>query len=219
MKPLIFFLSSFLLTSCVAPPQQVTPQIINVYVTSAAHPWLSELYDCATPSEAVNLSGPQSAEISLRLGEPANLITPTYQIGSEDILVVMHPQSGVGSLTLDQAQSVFSGRITNWKDVGGNDLPIQVWTFSSGEDAQAIFDQTVMRREPVTSLARLAVSAQAMSDGVGTVPGSVGFLPRRWKAGNTREAIVVATVPVLALTASTPTGAVQELLACLQSGK
>ncbi len=147
------------------------------------------------------------------------LTSPAFQLGTEDILIVNHPQAGVGALTLDQVRQLFSGRLTNWKDVGGNDLPVQVWTFASGEDIQQLFDRLVMNGQPVTSLARLAVSAQAMSDGVGNTPGSIGYLPRRWKAGNIREALKAATVPVLAITRSQPAGPEKDLLSCLQSAK
>ena len=115
-------------------------------------------------------------------------------------------------------QQLFSGRVANWKEVGGNDLPVQVWTYSHGEDIQQIFDRTVMRGQPVTSFARLAVSSQAMSDGVANTPGSIGYLPRRWKAGNVREALKAATVPVLVITRTQPQGPERDLIACLQAG-
>jgi hypothetical protein len=218
-RPLVLvLLSTFLLTSCATPTPAVTPQLVNAYATSAASPRLNDLYDCASSSVVVRLADEQSADISLRLGEPANLSTPAYQLGSEDILVVVHPQTGVGQLTLEQVHAVFLGQVANWKEVGGNDLPVEVWTFAPEEDVSRIFGQAVMNGQPVTSLARLAVSAQAMSDSVGTEPGSAGILPRRWKAGNTRDVFLVAKVPVLAITKSEPQGAVKELLACLQLG-
>ena len=79
------------------------------------------------------------------------------------------------------------------------------------------FDRAVMDGRPVTSLARLAVSAQAMSDAVGATPGAVGFLPRRWKTGNTREALQLPSLPVLAITRTEPTGIAKQLLGCVQS--
>ena len=183
MRPLQVALAAFLLAACASPPSPaVTPQLVNVFVTSAAYPRVGELYACAPPSIVLAQSDPATAELTLRLGEPTPLL-PTFQVGTEDILVVNHPQAGVGELTQDQVQRLFSGRIANWKEVGGNDLPVQVWTFSLEEDVQQVFEELVMRGEPVTSLARLAVSAQAMSDGVGNTPGSIGYLPRRWKAG------------------------------------
>jgi ABC-type phosphate transport system substrate-binding protein len=192
---------------------------MNIDASSAAYPWLSEAYDCAPAHSALRLSNPESADISLRLGEPALGTLPAFQIGTEDILVVVHPQTGVRSLTLDQARRLFSGQVTKWKDLGGTDVGVEVWTFAPGEDIAAVFERTVMLGEPITSLARLAVSAQAMSDSVGSTPGSIGFLPRRLKASNTAEALVAASAPVLAISSSEPQGAIRDLLSCLQTTK
>ena len=210
-----------LLATACAPsaPAPVTPRLVNVYVTSAAGPRTPDLYRCAPPSIVIGLSDPASAELTMRLGEPMPLLTPAYQVGTDDLLIVNHPQAGVGALTLDQVRGLFSGRITNWKDVGGNDLPVQAWTFAAGEDVQQLFDRLVMQGQPVTTMSRLAPSAQAMSDSVGSVLGSIGYLPRRWKAGNTREALIVATVPVLLIARNEPQGPVRQLIACLQSTK
>jgi hypothetical protein len=220
LKYFALLLAVFLLSSaCVPATPAITPQLLNIYSTSAAHPWLSDAYHCAPTALVLNVSDPASAQLTLRLGEPAHLTTPAYQIGQDDILVIIHPQVGVSSVTTEQARQIFSGQVTNWKELGGNDLPVQVWTFSPGEDVQDVFDQSIMHGQPVTSLARLAVSAQAMSDSVGAAPGSIGFLPRRWKAGNTREALIVATVPVLVIANNPPAGPILDLLTCLQSGK
>jgi ABC-type phosphate transport system substrate-binding protein len=162
------------------------------------------------------VADPHAAQLVLRLGQPTSLIDPAYQIATEDILVVVHPQVGVGSLSGAQVRALFLGQVANWKEAGGNDLPVQVWVYAAGEDVQQIFQQTVLLGGPVTSLARLAVSAQDMSDSVGATPGSVGVLTRHWKAGNTREAFLAASVPVLAITPSQPQGAVQALIGCLQ---
>jgi len=212
----IFFIFIIFLTACAPAAPISTPQVVKAYATSSAQPWLTDLYSCASASVVINLTDSQSADISIRVGESASLTTPAFQIGTDDILVAVHPQTGVGSLTIEQVRQLFTGQAANWKDVGGNDVPVQVWTYSSDEDIQQIFDDTVLAGQPVTSLARLAVSAQTMSDSIGANPGSVGVLTRRWKAGNTREALVVASAPVLAITKSEPQGAIKDLIACLQ---
>ena len=219
MKPILFLLGAILVVSCAPATAAATPQRLDVYVTSSAYPRVGELYDCAPSSLVIAQSDPASAELTLRLGEPVALTMPAFQVGTEDVLIVNHPQAGVGALTPEQVQQLFSGQVANWKDVGGNELPVQVWTFAAGEDIQQIFDRLVMKGRPVTSFARLAVSAQAMSDGVGNTPGSIGYLPRRWKAGNTREALNAATVPVLVITRSQPQGLEKELIGCLQAHK
>ncbi len=218
LSVLVFALSA-VATSCTPPAPQVTPHLLDVHVTSAAYPRVSELYKCAPPSVVIRLSDPATAQFVLRLGPPDPLVTPAYEVGTEDILIVTHTQVGVSSLTLEQAQQVFAGIITNWQDVGGNDLPIEVWTYAAGEDIQQVFQRGVMSGQPVTSMARLAVSSQAMSDEVGNTPGSVGYLARRWKAGNTREVLNFATVPVLVVTRSEPDAAAKALIDCLQRNK
>lgn len=207
------------LAGCAARPTSEAPQVVKVYASSAAYPWLGAAFDCAPASIAIEVADPDSAAMSLRLGEGEHLKTPSYKIGVDDVLVVVHPQNGVTALTLDQAREIFAGEVTNWKAVGGADMAVQVWAYSPAVDVQLDFDGVVLQGRPVASGARLAVSAQAMSDSVGSVPGSIGILPRRWKAGNTREALEVSSFPVLAVLKSEPLGALRDLVGCLQAKK
>jgi hypothetical protein len=205
-----------LLAGCGTPTPQSSPQLVNVYVTSAAYPSVGDLYNCASPSVIINLSNPQSAELTLRLGVPDHLTTPAFQISTEEVLVIVHPQSGVSSLTLDQVRSIFLGQAVNWNEIGGNDLPIQVWSFSPDEDVQEIFSQNVMNGQPVTSLSRLAVSGEGMAEALGDNPGSVGILPRRLMTGALQNVFSVANVPVLIITKAPPVGGINYLISCLQ---
>jgi hypothetical protein len=189
---------------------------LRVYATSAASPWLQTAYDCAPMGSAIELTTPDEADLVLRLTEPRSLNSPAFQVGVDDLLVVTHPEAAVGPLSAAQVQAIFTGQINNWIEVGGADREVRVWTFSPTVDIQAFFDRVILQDRPVTSTARLAVSAQDMSDSVGSIPGSVGLLPRRWKAGNTREALMVSTVPVLGLTRQPPQGALADLVSCLQ---
>jgi len=211
----IFLLSLSLLYACIAQPTQTTPQLINIYISDSAYSRASVLYDCASASTVFNLSDPQSADIALRLGEPDHLITPAYQISTEDIIAIVHPQTGIGSLTLDQVRAIFLGQILNWKDVGGKDLSVQVWSYPD-VDIQEILIKSVMNGQPVTSLAHLATSAQVMQGLIEAMPGSIGILPYSLLEGSVTDVYKVATVPVLAITRSEPHGAVREIISCLQ---
>jgi len=206
----LLFLLSFFLFSCSTNTPPATPQVVTVYSTSAAQPWLAPLYDCAGSSVILSrVADPASAQISLRVGEPEFLDSPAYQIDTEEILIVAHRQSPVQNLTLAGARALFAGQ---------GDPSVQVWVYASGEDVQEVFDQVVMARaaRSVTSSARLAVDPQQMSDALVNEPNTVGILPRHWKVGDTREVFMVASVPVLAMTNSEPEGAVKDLIACLQ---
>ena len=206
---LLFLLSSCLLFSC-TPATQSTSQteVLTVYATSAAQPWMSELFACANDLSVVLNVSAQSPEIYLRVGEPEILVSPAYQIDEEEILIVTPRESPVQNLSLEEAQALF---------VGQGDPSVQVWIYSSEADVQILFDQLVMKGRSVTSFASVAVDSQAMSDTLNSESNAVGILPRHWKSGSIREVYSAGMAPVLAIVKEEPRGVVNELIACLQN--
>jgi len=209
MKTKFLYLFILILNSaCGTTPPQTTSQLVTVYSTSAAQPWLDSLYACAQSFAILSRVGDSdSAQIVLRIGEPAFLSSFAYQIDEEEILIVTHRQSPIQNLNLEGARALFMGL---------GDPSVQVWVYASGEDVFGVFDQVVMEGRSVSSSAFVAANPQQMSDILVNESNAVGILPRYWRVGDVREVFSVATVPVLALTQSEPVGVVKSLLACLQ---
>jgi hypothetical protein len=203
---LIFYLLS--ISSCSTGTPAATPEVVTVYSTAAAEPWLRPLYECAGTLSVLNrVDDPAVAQIVLRVGEPPLLSSFAYQIDTEEILVVTQRQSPVQNLNLEEARALFSGL---------GDPSVQVWVYASDTDVQEAFDQLVMEGRIVSPSARVAVYPQQMSDTLVNEPNTVGILPRHWKAGDSREVFSAGAVPVLALTNTEPQGSVKDLIACLQ---
>ncbi|MBA4379382.1 MAG: hypothetical protein C0393_01615 [Anaerolinea sp.] len=219
---IILFSTIPLLTSCSPTPPAVTPEAITVQYTAAAQPWLKDLYDCAGVNtvivelRAANYLEFNHNTLTIRMGEPFFLTVPAYQIGSDEIVIVVNPQNQIGNLTAENVRAIFSGRITRWDELGGKEAPVQVWVFASGEDLQQVFDAQVMGGTPVTSHARLAASPQEMINAIAADGNAIGILTRRWMESKVREVFASASVPVLAITSSEPQGALAHLLTCLQ---
>jgi len=220
MKKLIFFLM-LLATACGASPTDqtvpATPLVIKVHATAAARFWQDALFVCAAQYPVVLvLSDPVSADISLRVGEPRNLASPAFQLGWEEIMVVVNTTRPSRQLNIDQVGALFSGRIKEWSEIDpGETGVVKVWVFAPGEDAQQVFAQS-LKEGPIFSGARLAGSPEEMSQAVAADRNAVGILSRRWQTENTSTVYVAATVPVLAVTPSEPQGIAKDLLACLQ---
>ncbi|MBL8101059.1 MAG: hypothetical protein JNM02_00880 [Anaerolineales bacterium] len=205
---IFFFLFSFLLFSCTPAAQPLAQtEIIPVYSTSAAQPWMSELFACANDLSVTLKVTPDSPEIYLRLGEPETLLSPAYQIDEEEILIVTNRESPVKNLSLEETQVLFAGQ---------GDTSVQVWGYASDADVQIAFDQFVMKGRSVTSFARMAANPQEMSDMLNSESNSVGILPKHWVAGSVREVYSAGIVPVLAITKQEPQGLVSLLISCLQ---
>jgi hypothetical protein len=196
------------LAACGPSASSATPEIVSVYSTFAAEPWLAPLYECAGTVSVLNrVDDPAAAQIVLRVGEPPVLSSFAYQIDSEEILIVTHRQSPVQTLNLEGTRALFSGL---------SDPSMQVWVYASDADVQEVFGQLVMEGRIVSPLARVAVHPQQMSDTLVNETNTVGILPRRWKAGDSREVFSAGTVPVLAITVNEPQGVIKEILTCLQ---
>ncbi len=61
-------------------------------------------------------------------------------IGRDALVFIVNEDNPVQSLTLDQLRDIYAGRITNWKELGGDDAPIVA--FQRGEDSGS---QTLFR--------------------------------------------------------------------------
>ncbi|MDO9301146.1 MAG: hypothetical protein Q7T89_07175 [Anaerolineales bacterium] len=202
-------LSSLLLFSCAPAAQTSQTEVITVYATFAAQPWLTELYACAADSGVVLNVNAESPEIYLRVGEPEVTDSPMYQIDEEEILVVAQRESSAQNLTLAEAQELFAQ--------GNPSGSAQVWVYPSGADLQRAFDQLVMKGRSVSSSARISVSPQNMSDVLKSEPAAIGILPRQWVTSDVREVYSAGSVLVLAVTKSEPQGVVVDLVSCLQN--
>jgi phosphate transport system substrate-binding protein len=59
-------------------------------------------------------------------------------------IVVGQGNSFSGSLTVDQLRGIFTGKITNWNQVGGENRPIRVWNRANASGTQDLFKDVVL---------------------------------------------------------------------------
>ena len=65
-------------------------------------------------------------------------------VAAETLVFFVNADNPVDNLTLEQVRGIYSGKITNWKEVGGSDSPIQAYQRPKGGGSQAIMDKEVM---------------------------------------------------------------------------
>lgn len=70
-------------------------------------------------------------------------------IAAETLVFFVNEDNPVNGLTLDEVRDIYSGKITNWKEVGGSDSPIQAYQRPKGGGSQAIMDKEVMKDLPM----------------------------------------------------------------------
>lgn len=64
-------------------------------------------------------------------------------IAYDGIVVVAHPTNKVDDLTIEQVKQIFTGEITNWKELGGDDMEIVVVSREDGSGSRDAFQEIV----------------------------------------------------------------------------
>lgn len=103
------------------------------------------------------------------------------KVGLDGLAVVVSPKNPVSRLTLAQLAGIFSGKITNWKDVGGVDQKIVILSREVNSGTHVYFKEHVLRGNNLNSKEEFAPSAlmlpssQAIADEVASNPSAIGY--------------------------------------------
>jgi len=98
-------------------------------------------------------------------------------IARDGIAIVANADVTVSDLTVEQVRDIFSGKITNWKDLGGEDQNIIVVSREEGSGTRGAFEEMVMGEDAlIAATAILQPSNGSIRTTVSTTPYSVGYL-------------------------------------------
>lgn len=91
------------------------------------------------------------------------------------IVPIIHKDVGVKNLSLNQLRDIFTGKITNWKQVGGKNENITVINRSKGSGTRTTFEDIVLRgQKPI--LAQEQDSNGTVKKIVASTPGTISYL-------------------------------------------
>lgn len=77
----------------------------------------------------------------------ANSIEPVeIPVAIDAIAIIVNPQNPISQLTIDQLADIFTGRVTNWQEVGGNDEPIVLVSRETNSGTHVYFLEEVVRK-------------------------------------------------------------------------
>ena len=82
------------------------------------------------------------------------------EIATDGLIFVVNKDNPVDNLTTNQIRDIYSGKITNWKEVGGNDAPIIAFQRNEGAGSQALMKKLVMKDTPLTEAPSTLVASE-----------------------------------------------------------
>ncbi len=245
-------------TTQTAPAQQTTSAaktMIQVIGSTSVEPLmtaLSDRYSAQNPNVSLQIQAPGSSagikaanDGSAQIGMSSRELkgdelgwglTPTT-IAYDGIAVVVHPSNPVKNLTMEQVNQIFSGKITNWKEVGGSDKEILLVIREAGSGTRDAFEEIVKLFEEkdgkkVSTVAEdkaiIADSTNAITENVAGKENGIGYVSlgslnlQRTNAlqlngvdctaDNVKNKTYSLSRPFLLLTKGTPSAEVQAVL-------
>jgi len=90
--------------------------------------------------------------------------------------VVVNPKNSVTALSTGQLQDIFSGKITNWKDLGGDDREINLYDRDAASGTRSVFAKKALQKTEVAKKANVVVSNGAMKTAIAGDPYGIGYV-------------------------------------------
>lgn len=149
------------------------------------------------PGVQISLSGGGSGEgIKALLDKGTNIANSSREIKKEEInlaaskgikpvahvvaydaiIPIVNPKNKVKGLSIDQLSQIYQGKITNWKEVGGDDLKIVVISRDSSSGTFESWDHFVMKKNKVTPRAQMLASNGAIVTAIAKNRYAIGYL-------------------------------------------
>ncbi len=107
-----------------------------------------------------------------------NGINPVANVIAKDaIAIVINPKNPVSEISHEQLKKIYTGEITNWKQLGGPDMKIVPVTRDSSSGTFEIFEEKILGKGvEMVSTAVVQGSNQAVKTTIAKTPGAIGYI-------------------------------------------
>jgi phosphate transport system substrate-binding protein len=106
-----------------------------------------------------------------------------YKVAIDGLSVYVHPGNPVKELSLGQLEGIFTGKIRNWKEVGGTDLPITVYSRENNSGTYEFFKEHVLKGNDFAASAQNRQGSAGMISALGEDPKGIGYSGAAYGAG------------------------------------
>ena len=97
-------------------------------------------------------------------------------VAYDALAVVVNPSNPVDSLTREQLEAIFRGKITNWKEVGGEDRKIVVYSRETSSGTYEFFKESVLDNKNYMSGILSMPATGAIIQSVKQTKGAIGYI-------------------------------------------
>ncbi|MCC8145986.1 MAG: PstS family phosphate ABC transporter substrate-binding protein [Bacteroidales bacterium] len=97
-------------------------------------------------------------------------------IAYDAMAIIVHPENKVTNLTREQLEGIFTGKITNWKEVGGADLKIIPYARETSSGTYEFFKESVLKNKNYKNGIMSMPATGAIIQSVSQTKGAIGYV-------------------------------------------
>ena len=98
-----------------------------------------------------------------------------YKVALDGLSVYVQESNPVKELSLDQLERIFTGKVKNWKEVGGNEGPITVYSRENSSGTYEFFKEHVLKGKDFAASAQTMPGTSALVQAVSKDNGGIGY--------------------------------------------
>jgi phosphate transport system substrate-binding protein len=112
------------------------------------------------------------------------------KLGDEGIVICVNNENNISNLTTQQIRDIFSGKIDNWKDVGGTNSKIHVITREDGSGTRTEFESILMKDYKIKKDAIVQSSTNEIEQSVVNDKNAIGYVSYATITDNVKDVLI-----------------------------
>ena len=97
-------------------------------------------------------------------------------IAYDALAIVVHPSNKVSQLTREQLEAIFTGKVKNWKEVGGDDLAIVPYSRETSSGTYEFFKESVLQKKNYVNGIMSMPATGAIVQSISQTKGGIGYI-------------------------------------------
>lgn len=97
------------------------------------------------------------------------------RVAMDGLAIYVHKSNPVKQLTMEQVKNIFTGKVTNWKDVGGANKPILLYSRENNSGTYEFFKDHVLNKQDFAASAQHMAGTAALINAISKDPNGIGF--------------------------------------------
>ena len=119
----------------------------------------------------------------------------SFPFAIDGVTIIVNPSNPITQLTKLQLKKIFSGKIRNWKEVGGNNAPISLYIREDGSGTREVFEDKVMHKTHPYKKANVFNSTGSIKTAISQDKNAIGYIGIGYLDSSVKGLVVDNMIP------------------------